>query len=334
MKTGHRAATRQVYATRDVRVTIPDFRETHLPAPPPLPAPLKRGKVRDLYALPNRLLIVASDRISAFDVVMNEPVRDKGVLLTQLSQYWLETLPACSPHHLDYVVSPERVPAEFAAHAAQLAGRAMVAYPCAILPIECVVRGYLVGGGWKEYVASGRVSGVPLPAGLRLAQKLAEPIFTPSTKAEDGHDLPIAFDQACATASAFLASIGAPHRDGAEVMRAARRRALELYAQAAERAAQRGVLIADTKLEFGIRDGALILCDEVLTPDSSRFWPADEYRPGTNPPSFDKQYLRDYLESLDWNKTPPPPPLPHHVLDRTRQKYVEAYERLTERKFA
>lgn len=305
-----------------------------MPAPPPLPAPHKRGKVRDLYELDDRLLIVASDRISAFDVVMNEPVRDKGVLLTRLSQFWLETLPACTPHHLDYVVSRERVPAGFEVHAAQLAGRAMVAYPCAILPIECVVRGYLVGGGWREYADAGRVSGVVLPAGLRRAQRLPEAIFTPSTKAESGHDEPITFDQACAAASAFLASIGAARRDGAEVMRAARRRALELYAQAAEHAAQRGILIADTKLEFGMRDGELILCDEVLTPDSSRFWPADEYQPGVNPPSFDKQYLRDYLESLDWNKSPPPPPLPADVLDRTRQKYVDAYERLTGRTFA
>lgn len=283
-----------------------------------LPGLLTRGKVRDIYDLGDRLMIVASDRISAFDVVMNEPVPHKGIVLTQLSAFWLETLPAASPHHLDYIVTPQRVPPGYEAHAALLAGRAMVVRKADVIPVECVVRGYLAGGGWKEYQANGRVSGVELPPNLKLADRLPAPIFTPSTKATSGHDEPISFEQACDTA-------------GGDLMRAARQRALDLYTQAAAHASQRGILLADTKFEFGVCDGELLLVDEVLTPDSSRYWPADGWQPGTNPPNFDKQYLRDYLETLTWDKQPPPPPLPADVLDHTRARYLDAYRRLTGR---
>ncbi len=280
-----------------------------------LPGLLARGKVRDIYDLGEHLMIVATDRISAFDVVMNEPVPGKGVLLTRLSAFWLGALPAARPHHLDYVVGPQRVPTGYAAFADQLSGRAMVVQRARVVPVECVVRGYLVGGGWKEYQERGSVSGVALPAGLRLAERLPQPIFTPSTKAAEGHDEPISFEQACAIA-------------GRETMEIARRRSLALYEEAARHAARCGILLADTKFEFGLRGDELLLIDEVLTPDSSRFWPADAWRPGENPPSFDKQYLRDYLNGLDWPKRPPPPPIPGHVLTATQQKYVEAAERL------
>ena len=319
------------------------------------PGLLARGKVRDVYDLNDRLMIVASDRISAFDVVMNEPVPGKGRLLTQMSVFWLKTLPACRPHHLDYVVDERHVPARFESHAAELAGRAMVVRKVQILPIECVVRGYIVGGGWKEYQASGSISGVKLPAGLRLAERLPSPIFTPSTKALRGHDEPISFDEACkqlelhfspesAGTAALIAAMFGPMDPGdswgvaqAErfrlLMEKVRDRSLAIYQQAAEHAEKRGILLADTKFEFGLIDIAgtaeLVLADEVLTPDSSRFWPAESWKPGSNPPSFDKQYLRDYLESIPWSKTPPPPPLPEQVIEQTRQRYEEAYHRLT-----
>jgi phosphoribosylaminoimidazole-succinocarboxamide synthase len=285
-----------------------------------LPGLIRRGKVRDIYDLGDALMIVASDRISAFDVVMDQPVTGKGVVLTQLSRFWLETLPSCSPHHLQYVVDRDRVPSGYENHIDQLRGRAMVCTKADVIPVECVVRGYIVGGGWKEYQQTGRVSGVDLPAGLRLADRLPEPIFTPSTKADDGHDEPISFELACELA-------------GGDAMRAARDRSLQIYKQAAAYAAERGIILADTKFEFGVRragtpappSGQMLLVDEVLTPDSSRFWPADRWNPGQNPPSFDKQFLRDYLETLDWNKQPPPPSLPERIVSQTRQRYLEAY---------
>ncbi len=277
---------------------------------------LRRGKVRDVYDLGERLLIVATDRVSAFDVVMRQAVPDKGAILTQLTAFWLERLPACSPHHLDYVVSARRVPPAFATHADALSRRAMVVRKLRILPVECVVRGYLAGSGWAQYRSGGEICGVRLPAGLRNADRLPEPIFTPSTKADVGHDEAITFERACELA-------------GRDVMEEARRRSLAIYAEAAALAEARGVIIADTKFEFGVMGDRLLLADEVLTPDSSRFWPAEAYRPGANPPSFDKQFLRDYLESVPWPKRPPPPDLPADVIENTRKRYVEAFERLT-----
>jgi len=283
--------------------------ETHMPGL------LRRGKVRDIYDLGDALLIVATDRISAFDVVMSRPIPGKGVVLTCLSRLWLERLPACRPHHLRYVVDDARVPPGYEPFRGQLRHRAMVCDKAEVIPVECVVRGYLVGGGWREYQQTGRISGVQLPTGLRLGDRLPEPIFTPSTKAQNGHDEPISFEQACEIA-------------GGDRMHAARQRSLAIYMQAAEYAARRGILLADTKFEFGLRDGQLLLIDEVLTPDSSRFWPADRWQPGTNPPSFDKQYLRDYLESTGWDKRSPPPPLPDEVVEQTCQRYVDAWHRL------
>lgn len=280
------------------------------------PGLIARGKVRDIYDLGERLLIVASDRISAFDVVMNEPVPGKGVVLTRLSEYWLRHLPDCAPHHLDYVVAADRCPAAFEEHREALAGRAMVVRKADVLPIECVVRGYLIGGGWKEYQESGAVSGLTLPKGLRLAERLDTPLFTPSTKAASGHDEPVSFEQAC-------------HIAGEKWMRMARERALAIYSAAARHAEQRGVILADTKFEFGVAGGELLLVDEVLTPDSSRFWPKDQWRPGENPPSFDKQFLRDYLLTLPWKKTYPPPQIPDKILRQTAERYQEAHRLLT-----
>jgi len=294
-----------------------------------LPGLRNRGKVRDIYDLGHCLMIVATDRISAFDVVLGEPIPDKGVVLTQLTRFWLETLPACQPHHLEYVVGPDRLPAGYEAHRTELCGRAMVVKKAAVLPIECVVRGYLVGGGWQEYQRVGSVSGVPLPRGLRQAQELAEPIFTPSTKAASGHDEPISFEQASDLTTRFMLDLGATPGAGEALLHESRRRALAIYQQARDYAVQRGILIADTKFEFGVWNNQLLLIDEVLTPDSSRFWPADQYEVGHNPPSFDKQFIRDYLESLGWNKQPPPPPLPVEIIAQTRARYLEAYRLLT-----
>lgn len=306
-----------------------------------LPGLLRRGKVRDLYDLGERLMIVASDRISAFDVVMDQPVPGKGIVLTQMSRFWLETLPACAPHHLDYVVSADRLPPGYEPYADQLRGRAMVCRKARVLPIECIVRGYIAGGGWHEYQQTGCVSGIPLPAGLRLADRLPQPLFTPSTKAAAGHDQPVSFRHACQIASEFLDSVRsdgiaritglAGGMSGTALMEAARTRALAVYAQAAAYAEQRGIILADTKLEFGLCGGELLLVDEVLTPDSSRFWPADAWEPGRNPPSFDKQFLRDYLDGLGWDRRPPPPALPAEIIARTRERYFEAYRLLTGR---
>jgi len=294
-----------------------------------LPGLISRGKVRDMYRLGDRLMIVATDRISAFDVVMPRPIPGKGILLTQMSRFWLSTLPACQPHHLEFVVEDRNVPEPYAGFADQLCGRAMVVKRVHILPVECIVRGYLAGSGWKEYQANGTICGVSLPADLRRAQKLPTPIFTPSTKATIGHDQNISFEQAGELVGRFLADRGAASRDGRELMEHVRRRSIEIYQQAARHAERCGIIIADTKFEFGLYNGELLLADEVLTPDSSRFWPADQYRVGQDPPSLDKQFLRDYLESVHWDKQPPPPWLPDEIVARTRERYEDAYCRLT-----
>lgn len=294
-----------------------------------LPELVRRGKVRDVYRAGARMLIVATDRISAFDVVMNQPVPGKGILLTRMSEYWLRTLPACTPHHLDYVVTDEQVPEGYAPFIDQLVGRAMVVKRVDILPIECIVRGYLVGSGWKEYQATGTVSGLRLPPGLQKAAKLPEPLFTPSTKAEVGHDEAVSFEDAVGIVNRFLATKRGTTQNARELLERVRSRSLEVYRQAAAHAERRGIIIADTKFEFGLCNGELLLADEVLTPDSSRFWPADQYRLGQDQPSFDKQFLRDYLESLNWNKQPPPPPLPEEIIAKTRERYEVACRLLT-----
>lgn len=300
-----------------------------------LPNLLHRGKVRDLYPLGDQLMIVTCDRISAFDVVMEQPVPGKGRILTEITNFWLSSLPACQPHHLDYILRTDSIPPELAQHADQIVDRTMIVHKSHVLPVECVVRGYLTGGGWREYQADQTVSGIKLPPGLQNAQKLDHPIFTPSTKATTGHDQPISYQQACQSAEHFATSLGADPALGCDWMRSARQRALEIYSQAQDHAARRGIIIADTKFEFGIRPHnrgwELLLIDEVLTPDSSRFWPADDYRIGSNPPSFDKQFLRDYLSRIDWDKTPPPPTIPGEIIAQTAQRYHEAYRLLTEK---
>ncbi|MFY9754223.1 MAG: phosphoribosylaminoimidazolesuccinocarboxamide synthase [Candidatus Acidiferrales bacterium] len=272
-----------------------------------------RGKVRDIYEMGDRLLIVATDRLSAFDVVLPTPIPDKGRVLTQLSLYWFEKLGDVVAHH---VIEAKDFSGELAPYAAALEGRAMLVQKTEPLPIECVVRGYLVGSGWKDYQKTGAVCGIPLPAGLRESDRLPQPIFTPSTKATTGHDENISFDET-------VARIGGPL---AEKLRDT---SIAIYNCAVEHCASRGIIIADTKFEFGLLDGRLIWIDEALTPDSSRFWPADQYQPGKPQPSFDKQYVRDYLERIGWNKQPPGPALPDDVVAATRSKYREAYERVT-----
>jgi phosphoribosylaminoimidazole-succinocarboxamide synthase len=274
--------------------------------------PAARGKVRDIYDLGDKLLIVATDRLSAFDVVMPTPIPDKGKVLTQLSLFWFELLKDLIPNH---VLSATEFPAPFDAFRDQLAGRSMLARKTQPLPIECVVRGYLSGSGWKEYKSTGKVCGVALPSGLRESDKLPEPIFTPATKASSGHDENISFERAAEL-------IGAPL---AEKVRAV---SIEIYDRAAAYAAPRGVILADTKFEFGLLNNQLIWIDEALTPDSSRFWPAAQYQPGGPQPSFDKQFVRDYLERIQWPKTPPGPNLPPDVVAATRAKYREAYRLL------
>ena len=280
---------------------------------------LYSGKVRDLYdAGDDRLLFVASDRISAFDVVLDEPIPDKGRVLTAITAFWLEQLGDVAPNHL---VSTD--PADFPSGAADigdLAGRAMLVRRADMLPIECIVRGYLSGSAWKEYRATGTMHGTPLPDGLQESDRLPEPVFTPSTKAETGHDENISFEQAVDLV-------------GADVARRARDVSLEVYRRGAAWAAERGIVIADTKFELGFIDGELCLCDEVLTPDSSRFWEASAWTPGSTPPSFDKQPVRDWLEASGWDKKPPPPSLPAAVVEATRDRYVDAYERLSGRSF-
>ena len=274
--------------------------------------PAARGKVRDIYDLGENLLLVATDRLSAFDVVMPTPIPDKGRVLTQLSLFWFNLLNDVIPNH---VLSASDFPAPFDAYQDQLAGRAMLVKKTQPLPIECVVRGYLSGSGWKEYQSTGKVCGIALSAGLRESDKLSEPIFTPATKAATGHDENISFAQAAAMIGQTLA----------EKVRAV---SLEIYNRAAAYAAPRGVLLADTKFEFGLLNNQLIWIDEALTPDSSRFWPAAQYAPGGPQPSFDKQFVRDYLERIRWPKTPPGPSLPPDVVAATRAKYREAYRLL------
>ncbi len=282
--------------------------------------PCRRGKVRDVYDLGDRLLIVATDRISAFDVVLPTGIPGKGRVLTRLSEFWFNMFADEFPHHLLSVLGAE-VPDELAAHADVLSGRSMLCRKCSVVPIECVVRGYITGSGWKDYRQTGTVCGHTLPAGLERRQRLPEPLFTPSTKAETGHDENITFEQAWSIAAA------------PDTMDVLRQRSVELYCRAADYAVQRGVIIADTKFEWGVMDGQLILIDEVLTPDSSRFWTAEDYAAGREQDSFDKQFVRNYLEALcaegRWDKTPPGPVLPENIVSGTASRYADAYHRLT-----
>lgn len=274
---------------------------------------LRSGKVREVFDLGDELLIVATDRISAFDCILPDPIPGKGTVLNQLSARWFSRFPEV-PNHL-ITANVEEFPHRLETYRDALRDRSMIVRKTEPLPVECVVRGYLAGSGWKEYQASGLVGGLPLPAGLRNADKLPGPIFTPATKAETGHDENIDW-QTCVKIL------------GEKTAKRVRELSLLLYTRGSEFAADRGIIIADTKFEFGVIDGEIILIDECLTPDSSRFWPAASYHPGGNPPSFDKQFVRDYLETLDWDKTPPAPPLPASVIARTAAKYAEAFERL------
>ena len=281
--------------------------------------PVHSGKVRDVFdAGADRLLMVASDRISAFDVVMDEPVPDKGRVLTAMSAYWFETLADVLPSHL---ISTDAADFPPEAQTSGVAGRAMLCHRAEMLPIECIVRGYLSGSAWKEYQRQGTMHGQVLPRGLRESDKLPEPVFTPSTKAESGHDENISYDQAVELV-------------GAELAEQARTASLELYRRASETAARKGIIIADTKFEMGIVGGTLVVADEVLTPDSSRFWPVGGWAPGATPPSYDKQPVRDYLSTLDWDKQYPAPPLPEEVIAASAARYVSAYEIITGRRFA
>ncbi|MCI0638451.1 MAG: phosphoribosylaminoimidazolesuccinocarboxamide synthase [Gemmataceae bacterium] len=283
--------------------------ESHIPG-----YPCRRGKVRDVYDLGDQLLIVATDRISAFDWVLPTPIPDKGRILTRMTLFWLKFLDI--PNHL---VSADvaAFPKDFSKHAEILEGRTMLVRKTQVVPIECVVRGYLAGSGWKEYQRQGTVCGQKLAAGLVECQQLPAPIFTPSTKAESGHDENISFEQ-------MAQEVG---RGPAEDLR---RRSLDVYNRAAAHARTKGIVLADTKFEWGrLPSGEVLLIDEVLTPDSSRFWPLDQYRPGANPPSFDKQFVRDWLDRSGWDKNSPPPPLPADVVEKTRAKYLEALQRLS-----
>ena len=278
------------------------------------------GKVRDIYEVgDDQLLMVTSDRISAFDVILAEPIPQKGRVLTAMTVHWTEALADLAPSHL-VTADPAHLPAG-AGEIEDVAGRAMLVRRAEMLPIECIVRGYLAGSGWKEYESSGTLHGTPLPAGLRQAERLPEPLFTPSTKAEEGHDLNISFDEAVELV-------------GKETASAARDLCVEAYRRAHAAAQTQGIIVADTKFELGFIDGRLAVCDEVLTPDSSRFWPARHWEPGTNPPSYDKQPVRDWLEGSGWDKTPPPPALPAEVVTATSERYVTAYERICGRRLA
>lgn len=272
-----------------------------------------RGKVRDIYEFGDRLLLVATDRLSAFDVILPTPIPDKGRVLTQLSLFWFQQLAGVVPNH---VISGEDLPKELDPYLDQVRGRSMLVRRTDPIRVECVVRGYLSGSGWKEYQRSSSVCGIALPPGLIESARLPEPIFTPATKAESGHDENISFER-------VVEELG---RERSEQIREI---SLELYSRAAEYAEQRGIIIADTKFEFGVLNGELVWIDEALTPDSSRFWPADQYAPGGAQPSFDKQYVRDYLERIRWSKQPPAPELPADVVAATTAKYRDAYLRLT-----
>ncbi len=275
---------------------------------------LRSGKVREVFDLGETLLIVATDRLSAFDVILPDPIPDKGAVLNQISAFWFKKSAAHKNHFitLDFRQFPESLHP----FRAQLDGRSMLVRKTQPLPVECVVRGYLAGSGWKDYQATGAVCGHRLPHGLELASELPEPIFTPSTKNEAGHDLNIDWEQCCALI-------------GMESAGRVRDLSLEIYREGKAYAAERGIIVADTKFEFGLTNGEIILIDECLTPDSSRFWPADSYFPGKSPPSFDKQFVRDYLETLDWDKTAPGPSLPREIIEKTSAKYREAFSRLT-----
>ncbi len=281
-----------------------------------LPFPVRRGKVRDVYDLGDRLLIVASDRISAFDVIMPNGIPDKGKILTALSLFWFEKFGRQFEHHL-IASRVHDYPAELQKYADQLRGRSMLVKKAAVVPIECVARGYLAGSGWKEYSRSHTVCGIPLPMGLRQSSQLPAPIFTPATKEETGHDINVSFEETVRIVGHATAS-------------SLRDKTLALYATASTYAATRGIIIADTKFEFGqLPDGKLILIDEVLTPDSSRFWPADDYEPGHDQASYDKQFVRNYLEAQPWDKKAPAPELPPEVVMGTRERYLQAYKKLT-----
>ncbi len=279
---------------------------------------VRRGKVRDIYDLGDNLLLVSTDRISAFDWVLPTGIPDKGRVLTGLSAFWFDHLK--TPNHL-LSTDVEDMDLPNGVDRGELAGRTMLVRKTKVAPIECVVRGYLAGSGWKEYRQSGTVCGLKLPPGLKQSDALPEPVFTPATKEESGHDINISFEEMC-------------QRVGRKLAEELRSRSLDIYRRGAEHAARRGILIADTKFEFGQVDDELILIDEVLTPDSSRFWPADQYQPGSSPPSFDKQFVRDWLESTPWDKNSPPPALPTDVVTQTRAKYIEAFEKLTGQQFS
>jgi phosphoribosylaminoimidazole-succinocarboxamide synthase len=281
-------------------------------------APHRQGKVRDIYEVDDRLLLIATDRISAFDYVLGSGIPDKGKVLTQLSAFWFDQTRHIVPNH---VISTDvtQYPVELRADAAMLAGRSMLVRKTNPVPIECVARGYLSGSGWKDYVATGSVCGVELPPGMRESDRLPAPIFTPATKATSGHDVNIS-------------EVEAGRLVGDTLIATLRRLTLELYAFGLAHAESRGIILADTKFEFGVtKDGSVMLIDEVMTPDSSRYWPKDQYSPGGPQPSFDKQYVRDYLEQIKWNKQPPVPSLPGDVVMRTQEKYVEAFRRLAGR---
>jgi phosphoribosylaminoimidazole-succinocarboxamide synthase len=275
----------------------------------------RRGKVRDIYEYGDRVLLVATDRISAFDVVLPTPIPMKGAVLTQLSQFWFDMMRDIVPNHL-ISTDVDQFPEDLRQHRDVLRLRSMLSVKADMFAVECVARGYLAGSGWKEYKESGTVCGIPIPAGLRECDKLPEPIFTPATKAESGHDLNITFDEAAKIVG----------QDNAEKLRDL---TLKIYRRAADYALPRGIILADVKFEFGVYDGGIILCDELLTPDSSRFWQRSAYRPGKPQPSFDKQYVRDYLEQIKFNKQPPGPVLPPAVIKGTTDKYLEAYRLLT-----
>ncbi|MCD6304323.1 MAG: phosphoribosylaminoimidazolesuccinocarboxamide synthase [Planctomycetes bacterium] len=280
--------------------------------------PKRSGKVRDLYELPEGLLIIATDRISAYDVVMPNGIPDKGRVLTQISAFWFEKLSDVAPNHL-VSTSVEDLPED--CRDEQLDGRFMLCRKCTVVPIECVVRGYLAGSGWRQYKQTGRVCGIELPADLKESDELPEPIFTPATKAEHGHDENISIDRAAELV-------------GEELITTLKRLSIELYNRARGYAIERGIIIADTKFEWGTdQEGNILLIDECLTPDSSRFWPADTYKPGRPQPSFDKQFVRDYLDKIKFERTPPGPVLPAEIVQKTRAKYIEAYTRLTGRQF-
>jgi phosphoribosylaminoimidazole-succinocarboxamide synthase len=284
-----------------------------------------RGKVRDIYQVGDDLLIVATDRISAFDYVLGSGIPDKGKVLTQLSAFWFDRMGELVPHHV-ITTDVAKMPAALQPHKDVLKGRSMLCRRTRPIPIECVARGYLSGSGWKEYQQTGSVCGVTLPSGLRESDRLPQPIFTPATKAESGHDVNISEDEAAKIV-------------GRDLVTRLKELTLEIYRRGCEQAESKGIIIADTKFEFGLvgagdpsRD--VVLIDEVLTPDSSRFWPKDQFKPGQGQPSFDKQYVRDYLEEIRWNKQPPVPALPEPVVQKTREKYVEAFRRLTDRELA